>query len=236
MIESNALNGAIRGPDLLGILQNLVASRRIVRMEVPRTGDGWKTVLLGIRKTPPGLLIDGVSGFERALSRSGAGEIRLEFAGTDGVPCQFSVAVTQCQGSDIWTGLPEVIERRQKRAYHRVKAISGTEIAFFSEADELGRGFVDDFGPGGVSFLGGRGPISLRIGDRVTRITLSIPVGGEKVSIDISVGVVRRLEDRPPDRIFAALEFMDVSVKTREHLRRLAFDMERAYLRKVRRA
>jgi hypothetical protein len=233
MIESNAVSGSIRGPGLLGILQDLVDSRRIVKMEIPRTGDGWKTVLLEFRKTPPGLLIDGVSGFGRALSRSGSGDVILEFEGADGVPCQFSVEVTQCQGSDVWTGLPEVIERRQKRAYHRVKAMSGTEIAFFLKPDELGRGFVEDFGPGGVSFLGER-PISLRLGDRVNRITLSIPLGEESVSIDIAAGMVRRLDNRSSHRIFAALEFMDVSPKTREHLRRLAFDMERAYLRKVR--
>jgi hypothetical protein len=233
MIESNTLSGSIRGPGLLDILQELVDSRRIVKMEIPRTGDGWKTVLLGFRKTPPGLLIDGVSDFGRALSRSGSGNVILEFVGADGVPCQFSVEVTQCQGSDVWTELPEVIERRQKRAYHRVKAISGTEIAFFLEPDGLGRGFVDDFGPGGVSFLGER-PISLRLGDRVNCIALSIPLGEEKVSIDIPAGVVRRLDDRSTSRIFVALEFMGVPPKTREHLRRLAFDMERSFLRKVR--
>jgi c-di-GMP-binding flagellar brake protein YcgR len=234
MIESNALNGDIRGPALLGILQDLVDSRRIVKMEIPRTGDGWKTVLLGFRKTPPGLLIDGVRGFDRALSRSGAGDVILEFTGTDGVPCHFSVEVTHFQGLGVWTRLPEVIERRQKRAYHRVKAISGTEIAFFVEPDELCRGFVDDFGPGGVSFLGER-RTSLSLGDRVTRITFSVPLGEGKVSIDIAAGVVRRLDDRPPKRTFVALEFVDISQKTREQLRRLAFDVERVFLRKVRR-
>jgi hypothetical protein len=89
MIESNAVSGSIRGPGVLGILRDLVDSRRIVKMEIPRTGDGWKTVLLEFRKTPPGLLIDGVSGFGRALSRSGSGDVILEFEERTGSPVNF---------------------------------------------------------------------------------------------------------------------------------------------------
>ena len=123
------LDENITGPNLIGMLQAWIDSRRMGKMEILHTPFGWITILLGIQREEDSeyLLVDPVSNFESMLSRSPHPEVVFEIL-EGGILCKFRSHVIRYQPPAIWLELPGSIQRIQRRAYFRVTATSKAEI------------------------------------------------------------------------------------------------------------
>jgi hypothetical protein len=143
----------ITGPNLIGMLQAWIDSRRMGKMEILQTPFSWITILLGFQKKGNSeyLLVDSVPNFESSLSRSPSQEVVFEIL-ESGILCKFRSRVIRYQSQAIWLELPGSIQRIQRRAYFRVRATSKAEI-IFRIAGKKEKAQVRDYSLGGVSFL-----------------------------------------------------------------------------------
>ena len=224
----------IEGQGLEEMLQWIIDSRRVCRMEIPRTQSSWLTLLLGFEQVGKGqfLMIDKVVGFEKFLSRSPDQEVSFDFIEKGGVSCQFKTRVVECHSRDFWVELPKSIRRLQRRRFYRVEARSETEIVFHLPSGEEEQAQVEDFSLGGVAFLTDR-PLPLRAGDIVKGIDLAIFQGESWVRFHILQARVVRVDEPSFRRYRYAMEFSEMSDHTKELLWRHVFEEQRAFLRKT---
>jgi c-di-GMP-binding flagellar brake protein YcgR len=227
----------ISGSKVIGYLDSLIKTRRVCKMEIPNTEYGWITLLLGIRQLNHShyLLIDKVAGFEKAFSRSTDQEIFLEVLENDGVPCQFKTRVIECHPTAILAEVPKSIYRMQRRGHFRIKAHSGTEIAYHLNQTVRGMGIVMDYSLGGVAFFMERS-LQLHVGQEIDKIELRIPQGDQWISFQIPKVIVRRIERNFPEKDLCCLEFLEMSEKTIEPLWHHIFNEQRMLLRRIKKA
>ncbi|HUL30449.1 MAG TPA: PilZ domain-containing protein [Thermodesulfobacteriota bacterium] len=218
-------------------LRSLIDSRTICKMEFPRTRYSWITILLDVRNEGRSfyLLIDKVAGFEEALINSPGQEISLEFMEKEGVPCRFRTRVIAPHNREIWSELPKVIYRIQRRQYFRIEALLGTEIHFqlpSSKAKEKWK--VKNYSAGGVAFFIEKDP-KFSVGDILSDVHLRVPAGNELIEFRIPEVTVRRIE--PPSlhggRTLCAVEFQKVSKETRDLLVSHVFKQQRVVIQKL---
>ncbi len=228
----------VEGQGLVEMLRSLIDSRKICRMEIPRTAYGWITLLLGLQAGPPSgyLLIDRVSGFEKALSSHPGRGVSLEFLEGDGVACRFNTRVVECGPQSIRVELPKSIFRMQKRRWFRVKARSGAMILFRREGEKEkeNRARVRDYSLGGALFV--VEPLrGFRVGEELAGIQLRIPDEDHWICFEVPRAVVRRLENHASNEVACAVEFLEVAGMTKEFLWRHLFREERMALQRTRR-
>jgi c-di-GMP-binding flagellar brake protein YcgR len=220
----------ITGPNLIGMLQAWIDSRRMGRMDIPKTPFSWITILLGIQRKGNSeyLLVDSVPNFESSLSRSPSQEVVFEIL-ESGILCKFRSRVIRYQPREIWLELPGSIQRIQKRAYFRVRATSKAEIIFrIAGKEEKAR--VRDYSLGGVSFLMGSHQ-QINPGDEVTDLILTLPQGKAVVSYPIAQAIVRRIDEHFEGRgRFCGLEFLKLEKTTQQKLAQHLFEEQRLLL------
>ena len=222
------------GNRLIGTLHGAIESRRVCKMEIPNTKFEWITLILGIQSVGDShyLLIDKVTGFEKALSQSRNKEIAIDFKEADGVPCHFTTRVMEFRPEAFWVELPQSIFRMQKRRFYRVKARLGTELVFHLGPEQEEKAKVRDYSMGGVAFLMER-HLKLNPEDQVVDIELKVTQGREMVSFYNPLAVVIRIEPQPAGRDICALEFVGMSDATKERLWRHIFEEQRMQLKKT---
>jgi c-di-GMP-binding flagellar brake protein YcgR len=231
---ANPLDDIITGPNLIGMLQAWIESRRMGKMEILKTPFSWITVLLGIQREGNSgyLRVDHVPNFESMLSRSPSQEVVFEIL-ENGILCKFRSRVIRYNPRAIWLELPSSIQRVQRRAYFRVTATSRAEI-IFTIAGKEEKVTVRDYSLGGVSFLMGSHQ-QLHPGDEVTDLILTLPQGKAVVSYPIAQAVVRRIEEHFEDRgKLCGLEFLKLEKKTQQKLAQHLFEEQRLLLRQGR--
>ena len=224
----------IQGEHIREVLSELIDSRKICRMEVPRTGYGWFILLLGIlsEKGFDYLLIDRIGGFEKVLADSQDAEISIEFLEKSGAHCHFKTRTVKFHPDGILAELPDSISRLQKRAFFRMGALLGAEIAFRSHAGQEKKGPVRDYSLGGVSFRT-KENLSFPVGYRLTDIRLILPQGQEWACFRIPRAIVRRVEQDPHGESLYGLEFEEMDKQTKEQLWRHFFQEQRISLQKI---
>jgi len=222
------------GNRMVGTLRLAMDGRKLCRMEISDTKQGWITLILGIEPagTSPHLLIDKVNGLEEALSESETKEILFEFMETDGVPCQFQTRVVKFHRSGCWMELPKWILRVQKRRFYRVKARLGTEIIFRVDREGQEKATVRDYSMGGVAFFLDRDRM-LNIETQVTDVQLRIPQGDGWIEFYNALAVVRRVERHTTGKDICVLEFLGMSEGTKERLWKHIFEEQRMALKKT---
>jgi c-di-GMP-binding flagellar brake protein YcgR len=224
----------ITGPNLIGMLQAWIDSRRMGKIEIPQTPFSWITILLGIQREENSeyLLVDPVANFESMLSHSPHPEVVFEIL-EGGILCKFRSRVIRYQPPAIWLELPGSIQRIQRRAYFRVTATSKAEI-IFTIAGKEEKVQVRDYSLGGVSFLMGSHQ-QFHPGDEVTDLILTLPQGKTLVSYPIAQAVVRRIEEHFEERRrLCGLEFLKLEETTQQKLARHLFGEQRSLLRQGR--
>jgi c-di-GMP-binding flagellar brake protein YcgR len=224
----------ITGHELVERLQALIDSRRILKMEIPRTRFSWVTMILGMQKQDNSdfLLVDPVARFESIISRFPTQEVSFEFL-EKGVLCKFSSRVIRCHRRAIWLEFPKSMERIQRRAYFRIEASRGPEIIFRIEGKEQ-KGRVKDYGLGGVSFFM-ESHLKLKKDDELTNLTLILPQGNAMISYPIPLAVVKRIEEHfEGRRRLCALEFLNLEGTIREELSHHIFEEERILIQRIR--
>jgi len=225
----------IRGPKVKEILQNLVLSGQMCKMEISRTPYSWLTLLSEIKEDGEGilLLVDRIPDFEKALSASRRQEVLVEYLENDGVPRSFLSRVIQVDTRGIWVEFPGKIQRDQKRKFFRLRAPSGTEIFFRRDAGKEEKGTVKDYSLGGVAFLINK-EVSLKPGDQLKNLRLCIPEGREVLKVSVSLAVVIRAEpDSFQGQPFYALEFLEFPEASKKEFTRHIFEKQRNLLRRV---
>jgi c-di-GMP-binding flagellar brake protein YcgR len=224
------------GKRLIGTLHGAIESRRVCKMEIPNTKFVWITLILGIESIGDShyLLIDKVSGFEKALNQSRNEEIAIDFMEADGVPCHFTTRVVKFRPEALWVELPQSIFRIQKRRYYRVKARLGTELFFRVGSEQKEKAKVKDYSMGGIAFFMERHH-KLNVGDQVSDVELKIPREREPITFYNPLGVVIRIEHHPMEKDICALEleFVGMSDATKEQLWRHIFEEQRIQLQKT---
>ena len=236
-INQESTGENITGPKVKEVLQSLILSGEMCKMEVSPTPYCWLTLLSEVReeKDQTFLLIDRVPDFEKALSSSRRQEVRIEYLENNEVPCSFLSRVLLIGPQCIWVELPERIQRIQRRKYFRLQAPAGTEILFQAEPGKSEKGRVKDYSLGGVAFLTGKG-VNLKTGDRVKDLLLSIPEGTHCLTFSFPQGVVKRAEpDFYQGENLYALEILELSEATRQKLNQHIFEKQRSLLRWVKR-
>jgi c-di-GMP-binding flagellar brake protein YcgR len=226
----------IVGEQVAGMLRVLVDSKQLCRIEVPETGYGWFTLLLGVwsEKRSRYLSIENVEGFEKALAHAPEKQVSLEFSEKNGIRCHFKAQVLQCSPDEIRATWPDAICRAQRRAFFRIDAVSGTEITFRLTPGKEEKAVVKDYSLGGVAFLADRG-LEMKMGDRVTQIELRLPYQSGARTIHIASGTIRRIEPPSKGKRLYAIEFMEYPEKTREMLRSHIAQTQRWLIRKTKR-
>ena len=224
----------VDGNRLIGTLHGVIESRRVCKMEIPNTKFGWITLILGIQSVGHShyLLIDKVSGFEKALSQSRTKEIAIDFMEADGVPCHFKTRVIEFRPEALWVEMPQSIFRMQKRRFYRVKARLGTELVLRLGPEQEEKAKVRDYSMGGVAFLMER-HLKLNPEDRVTDVELKVPQGRESISFYNPMAEVLRIELQPMGKDICVLEFVGMSEVTKERLWRHIFEEQRMQLKKT---
>jgi len=223
---------------IITILQSLMDARTVCTMEIPRTKHSWITMLLEVQeiKNSYYLLIDKVTGFELALSRYPDRGVSLEFMDKGGVPCRFNTKVIAVHPKDILSELPEVIHRIQRRQYFRIDALLGTEITFrIGPSEERGRERVKNFSAGGMAFILGKA-LKFKVGDLLNDIHLTVLEGTGSIDFHIPQAAVRRIEERSPyagDKTLCAIEFLEITKETRNHLMSYAFKQQRVVIQRL---
>ena len=231
---ANPLDDIITGPNLIGMLQAWIESRRMGKMEILKTPFSWITILLRIQREGNSeyLLVDSVPNFESMLSRSPSEEVVIEIL-ENGILCKFRSRVIRYQSQAIWLELPGSIQRIQRRAYFRVTAASKAEI-IFKVAGKEEKAQVRDYSLGGVSFLMGSHQ-QLHPGDELTNLILTLPQGKAVVSYPIARAIVRRIDEHSEEKgKFCGLEFVQLEKTIQQKLARHLFEEQRLLLRQGR--
>jgi c-di-GMP-binding flagellar brake protein YcgR len=228
----------LQGGDIPLILQSAIQSRQRVRMEIPQTEFSWITLFLGFETGSggPWLIIDQVAGFDRALRFSRNQTIALSFFDRTRVPFHFSTEVRFLQPKEIWVELPRMINRVQRRAFFRVKALLGTEILVRDLLNQEYKARVKDYSTGGVAFykeLGEQWFKDLEVNGTLRDNALLFPLGEELLTIPIPAAEIRRIVDFPPHTIQGALEFLQMPGSSRSQLERLIFEQQRLGIQKI---
>lgn len=219
---------------LVEMLQTLIDSRRLCKMEIPRTRFGWMTILLNLQKDGPSnyLLVDPVARFESILSRFPTREVSFEFL-ENGILCRFNSRVVRCDPQAIWLELPNSIYRNQRRAHFRVEASSNEEIVFHAAGKEE-KAWIKDYSLGGVSFFM-ESHLILNVGDELTDLSLILPQGKTMHSYRIPLAVVRRITAQSGDKKkVCALQFLKSEGMIQEELGRHIFEEQRSLIRRLR--
>jgi c-di-GMP-binding flagellar brake protein YcgR len=203
---------------------------------IPNSSYCWITLLSGIQKEGPSnsLLIDGVPGFEQALSQSKGQEVVLEYVESGGILCHFSSRVlkTDLNLKMIWVECPEVIYRVQRRTFYRLKAPARSEITFRTSPEKEERAEVLDYSLGGVAILVPR-PLPLNANDQLKDLTLRIPEEKDWFTLPIPLGIVRRVDSLiHPGSLLCGLEFFHMTQSARIKLARHISEKERLLIRK----
>lgn len=226
----------IDGEKLTSLLRYLIDSRHLCKIMIPNSSFCWITLLSGIQKegSSNSLLIDGVPGFEQALSQSKAREVVLEYIDSGRVLCRFNSRVlkTALNPKMIWVECPEVIYRVQRRTFFRLIAPGGSEITFRISSEKEERAEVLDYSLGGVAILVPR-PLTLKTNDQLRDLTLRIPEEKDWFTIPIPLGVVRRVDSLiHPGSLLCGLEFFQMTQSARKKLARYISEKERLLIRK----
>jgi len=222
----------ISGEKAIELLRFLIRSRRLCKIRIPNTPYCWITLLSDIKKEDHSnqLLVDGVPGFEQALSPFKDREITIEYMDPGGILCYFEARVGKILPKMIWVECPEAIYRVQRRKFYRLKAQGGTEIAFRVTPEREDRAKVSDYSLGGLAFLTEK-PLSLKVNEQIKELSLKIPEAGNWLTVSIPLAAVRRI-DSQSGTFFYALEFLQMTDAARERLTRHIFEKQRLLLRK----
>lgn len=219
---------------MLEMLQEWIHSRRLCKMDIPRTPYVWITMILGIERgeTTPFLIVDQVKGGEKVIAHYQSHGLRFEFLEKDGVLCWFETRAIQSRSSSILTELPEAIFRLQRRRYVRVSARSGTEIFFQRRNGSIVNAKVKDYGLGGVSFF--ISPMThLDIDELVFEAHLKIPCENRWNQFCIPISKVIRLEKKEEGGGLCVLEFIEIPDTEKEQMWHSIFQEQRFQLRKT---
>ena len=215
-------------------IQFLIDSRHPCTVKIPDTPFCWEAIIAGIRKQEKldYLYIDGVGGFEQALPPSRDRKITVEYADAQLFFCRFHTWVIKTSPGGIWAEYPKVIYRIQRRAFHRVRAQGGTEIAFSLGTGTQIRARVKDYSPGGVAFTSEEN-LALKIEDHLEEVSLRIPEENDWFTVQIPLAVVRRVEPAGQDgRNLYALEFIGLDETGEKRFRQHISETQRLLLRK----
>lgn len=213
----------------------LIESRIPLKIEFPRTRLFWTTFLLEIKNIhhESFLLIDNVRKFETALANRPDAEISLEFREKSGVPCSFRTKVIKCTPEGIWTEIPKMIQRIQKRQYFRIEPPMGSEITFHRQGGKQESARLLNVSAGGGAFALKRG-IDLSVGDLLPEVELNIPADARSIIFLITEATVRRVEkDYDYERMVIAIEFTKIPDHTRKDLLAFVLRTQREIIRKI---
>ena len=225
--------------DVIDMLQSLIDSRVLCKMEVPRNDQSWVTLLLEVRNVRNAyhLLVDSVAGFETVLAGSPDREVSIEFKDPVGVHCRFNAKIIACSPKAILASLPEAIYRIQRRKYFRIEAVPGTELSFFDgTSTERKKAEVKNYSGGGVAFYLENDRRMPNVGDSLTDLQLCIPEGGKQIRFCIPEGAVRRVEPESSltGKPLCAVEFTELPAETRNHITSHVFRQQRVIMHRFR--
>lgn len=234
-VPMEELGETITGEGMIDHLNELVAKRRMCRMEIPDTPHSWITLLLSLQEIDGStyLWIDRVTGGERILARYQDREVSFEFLEIDGVPCRFQTRIVGFHPEGLRAELPRSIFRLQRRGFVRIAARSGAEIVFHcGKVEKTAK--LNDYSLGGVSFFSDQS-LHPRPGDLIDQIELKIPRGPGENSFRIPQAVVKRVERHSSGKELWALEFKGMSYATQKQMWHHIFEEQRILLQKTRR-
>jgi len=206
---------------ILSIIQFLIDSQIIGKIEISDTKNSWITMILEVKNIGNSffLSIDKIEGLESTLSDYPNREVSLEFMDKGGIPCRFRTKVIECRLNDILLELPKEIYRIQRRQFFRIKALPGTEITFCMGVPEEEKARVENLSEGGVAFIIEKN-LKFGVGDLLNNIDLNIPERTESLRFHIPQAVVRRIENPSlhNGRTLCAIELLELPKKIRENL------------------
>ncbi|MCJ7746669.1 MAG: PilZ domain-containing protein [Desulfobacterales bacterium] len=206
---------------ILSIIQFLIDSRVLGKIEISDTKHSWITMILEVKNIGNSffLSMDRIEGLESTLSDYPNREVSLEFMDKGGVPCRFRTKVIECRLNDILLELPKEILRIQRRQFFRIKALPGTKITFHMGPSEEEKAKVENLSVGGVAFIIEK-KLKFGLGDLLNNIDLDIPERIEWLRFHILQTVVRRIENPSlhKGRTLCAIELLELPKKTRDNL------------------
>ena len=206
---------------ILSIIQFLIDSRVLGKIEISDTKHSWITMILEVKNIGNSffLSMERIEGLESTLSDYPNREVSLEFMDKGGVPCRFRTKVIECRLNDILLELPKEIFRIQRRQFFRIKALPGTKIIFHMGPSEEEKAKVENLSAGGVAFIKGKN-LKFGVGDLLNNIDLNIPERIEWLRFHIPQAVVRRIENPSVHkrRTLCAIELLELPKKTRANL------------------
>jgi c-di-GMP-binding flagellar brake protein YcgR len=224
----------ITGPKVAEIIDELIVSKTLVKLSIPRHDFERLTIVIGTRRENDVLYfqIDSPEGLWAALQQAGQPEtLRFEFLDEGRLPHRFE-APLNVRGLEIWLQCPEYIQRYQLRSDFRIKAPANAHATALINETEL-KMQVDNISLGGLYCHCPNSAKAMLIKDQIIEsLDLVLTFGGEYQMITIGRAVVRRLEGRTRQRHFGvAFEFTLMNGDVKKRLTQIIYGLQRDYLK-----
>ncbi len=225
----------VRGRQLSGLLETLVAQQTLIRLKIRGFGYDRLTVVKGLRRNQEGLhvVLDLPEGLQESIGEVQQWKNDLEFTGPDGLQYTCTSAAGRLYLGDIWVRIPEYVLRVQRRKSFRLEAPSGS-LLHCRRDDRKEALEIVDISLGGTLCTVAEG-IQGRLpepGQRLCHVQVEFPSEEEDLRVHVREAVVLRLQEDPrPGRYQMAIQFVDIERTEKKALTELIYRFQRRYLR-----
>lgn len=189
----------IKGKKRWQVFEQLIKSRFLLHMHLKGTDYDKLTVVTGIKteKNRPVFMVDGPPGLHRAISSLADAEFLFNFTGETGIPYTFKATGGRfLDNTTLQLDFPEVIRRKQRRSYFRIKPPVGVVMTAIVDDTPYSISIVD-ISEGGalVMFAGKKARIPvLAEGHKLKHLEITLTPGEpEKPPVAVKEAIVRRV-------------------------------------------
>lgn len=230
----------IDGEGVIRIFEELLQRKTHLQLNL-KDGDYQHLTIvtaLTTQKSDPSFYLDTPEGFKQATTDIGAWHIHFEFTGKDDIQYRFHTVGGEISDNRIKINLPDVVERRQRRKLFRIKAPAGTILCFVINAKRYEFEVVDISLGGSLAVLvqtesqGDPEPPFSGMG-RLKDVELVFPLEICRKPLRIETAEIKRTKKNPEVPSYEmALEFAEISHRSKKLLTDLIYRLQRRYLRK----
>ncbi|MDY6903635.1 MAG: PilZ domain-containing protein [Thermodesulfobacteriota bacterium] len=229
----------ITGKKRWQVFEQLIKSRFLLHMRLKGTDFEKLTVVTGIKteKNRPVFMVDSPQDLPRAVTGITSPEFLFNFTGESGIPYTFKAAGGRfLDNSTLLLDFPEVIRRKQRRSYFRIKPPVGVGLTAVVDEDVHPMNIVD-ISEGGalVMFAGRKGHVPvLTEGHKLRQLGINLlPGETEKPPVTVKEALVRRVvTNTASGKYHYGIMFTNIARVEQQALREYIYATQRQILKK----
>jgi c-di-GMP-binding flagellar brake protein YcgR len=230
----------IKGKSVTGIIDQLIADKTLVGVQIPAKELQWVGVVQARRliNNLPHFHLDTPKGSKSAYSSADNNLVlHLEYTGKDSLRYQFTCHDSTIIGNQLWVRMPESIRRIQNRNHFRIGVPDGSMLRLRLNDSVIDMA-LDNLSLGGafadVRVQRRHGPFQppLNVGQSVNDIEILFPPHMQFEPIQIKQGYVVRMDTRRMKmRVGFAFRFTEIDAANKSSLTSAIYDLQRIFLK-----